>query len=72
MIGFGATRGDVTLSAGGDLAEAARNLYACLHKAAGSQKPRIAVAQVPGEGVGKAINDRLRRAAAPVDQSSGA
>lgn len=68
MIGFGDVQGDVTLSAAGDLIEAARNLYACLHLAAASAKPQVAVAPVPDHGVGRAINDRLRRAAAP-DQS---
>jgi len=64
MIGFGAIAGDVTLSAGGSLAEAASRLYACLHAAAASDRPRIAVAPVPAQGIGLAINDRLRRAAA--------
>jgi L-threonylcarbamoyladenylate synthase len=64
LIGFGAVAGDVTLSASGDLAEAAARLYACLHDAARAAQPRIAVAPVPEEGVGRAINDRLRRAAA--------
>ncbi|WP_370033896.1 L-threonylcarbamoyladenylate synthase [Qipengyuania mesophila] len=65
MIGFGAVGGDCTLSASGDLAEAAARLYACLHEGARSDKPRIAVAPIPEEGVGIAINDRLRRAATP-------
>lgn len=64
-IGFGALAGDCTLSAGGDLEEAASRLYACLHEAAASDKPSIAVAPVPEQGVGQAINDRLRRAATP-------
>ncbi len=64
MIGFGAVPGDTTLSAAGDLAEAAARLYGCLHAGAASSKPRIAVAPVPDEGIGEAINDRLRRAAA--------
>ena len=64
LIGFGAVSGDVTLSASGDLTEAASRLYACLHEAARAPHPRIAVAPVPDEGVGRAINDRLRRAAA--------
>jgi L-threonylcarbamoyladenylate synthase len=64
LIGFGAVAGDVTLSASGDLAEAAARLYAALHEAARAPQPRIAVAPVPEEGVGRAINDRLRRAAA--------
>lgn len=67
LIGFGAVQGDVTLSASGDVDEAARQLYACLHLAAASDKPRIAVAPIPATGVGRAIDDRLRRAAAPVD-----
>ena len=65
LIGFGAIEGDVTLSATGDVNEAASRLYACLHLAAASDKPRIAVAPVPEDAVGRAINDRLRRAAAP-------
>ncbi|MEL7739330.1 L-threonylcarbamoyladenylate synthase [Citromicrobium bathyomarinum] len=73
LIGFGAIEGDVTLSATGDVNEAASRLYACLHLAAASAKPRIAVAPVPEDAVGRAINDRLRRAAAPPegDQRSG-
>jgi L-threonylcarbamoyladenylate synthase len=64
MIGFGATAGNCSLSQRGDLAEAAARLYACLHEAARAQEPRIAVAAIPNEGIGAAINDRLRRAAA--------
>ena len=64
LIGFGAVAGDVTLSASGDVNEAASQLYACLHAAARAPQARIAVAPVPEEGVGRAINDRLRRAAA--------
>lgn len=63
LIGFGPVVGDCTLSTRGDCVEAAANLYACLHEAARSPMPRIAVATVPDEGVGRAINDRLRRAA---------
>ncbi|WP_285712412.1 L-threonylcarbamoyladenylate synthase [Erythrobacter oryzae] len=64
LIGFGAVAGDVTLSASGDLTEAAARLYAALHEGARAAAPRIAVAPVPEEGVGRAINDRLQRAAA--------
>lgn len=64
LIGFGAVTGAVNLSARGDLAEAAARLYACLHDAAAAPQPRIAVAPVPDDGIGAAINDRLRRAAA--------
>lgn len=72
LIGFGAVEGDVTLSVEGDPTEAASRLYACLYQAAASEKPRIAIAPVPNEGIGRAINDRLRRAATPpdLDQSS--
>jgi len=64
LIGFGRIAGDCSLSPSGDLAEAAARLYRCLHEAAASKRPRIAVAPVPSEGIGAAINDRLRRAAA--------
>jgi L-threonylcarbamoyladenylate synthase len=64
LIGFGTVGGDCTLSASGDVTEAAARLYSCLHEAARAPKPRIAVAPVPEDGVGRAINDRLRRAAA--------
>lgn len=64
LIGFGPVPCDANLSEAGDLVEAASRLYACLHLAAGSSRARIAVSPVPDEGVGQAINDRLRRAAA--------
>lgn len=64
LIGFGTVTGDCSLSATGDPAEAAARLYACLHLAAASGEPRVAVAPVPESGIGAAINDRLRRAAA--------
>jgi L-threonylcarbamoyladenylate synthase len=64
LIGFGPVAGDCTLSASGDLSEAAARLYAALHEAARAPQPRIAVAPVPEEGIGRTINDRLRRAAA--------
>ena len=65
MIGFGKAGGDVNLSANGDPVEAAARLFELLHVADGSANPRIAVAPIPDEGLGAAINDRLRRAAAP-------
>lgn len=64
LIGFGPVAGDATLSAAGDCAEAAANLYAVLHRAAADPRPRIAVAPIPDTGIGLALNDRLRRAAA--------
>jgi len=63
LIGFGAVAGDDTLSASGDLVEAAAALFSALYRADASGKPRIAVAPVPETGLGIAINDRLRRAA---------
>ena len=63
LIGFGSVAGDANLSASGDLVEAAARLFDLLHEADGSAKPCIAVAPVPEEGLGAAINDRLRRAA---------
>ena len=64
LIGFGSIAGDTSLSPSGDLAEAAARLFELLHLADESAKPRIAVAPVPDRGLGLAINDRLRRAAA--------
>lgn len=64
MIGFGTVNGDESLSPVGDLVEAAARLFDLLHQADASPKPRIAVAPIPDEGLGMAINDRLRRAAA--------
>ena len=65
FIGFGEVGGDCSLSHEGDVDVAASRLYACLHLAAASTKPRIAVAPIPEKGIGFAINDRLRRAATP-------
>jgi len=65
LIGFGALNGDANLSASGDLVEAAARLFDLLHVADASAKQRIAFASVPDEGLGAAINDRMRRAATP-------
>ena len=62
-IGFGGLSGDHNLSAAGDLTEAAAHLFDALHAGAASAKAKIAVAAIPGEGLGAAINDRLARAA---------
>ena len=62
-IGFGAVAGDYDLSAAGDLTEAAARLFDALHAGAASAKTKIAVAAIPMEGLGAAINDRLARAA---------
>ena len=64
LIGFGAVTGEVSLSPVGDLAEAAARLYACLHQAEAATQPKVAVAPIPDQGIGAALNDRLRRAAA--------
>jgi L-threonylcarbamoyladenylate synthase len=67
LVGFGPVKGDLTLSASGDMVEAAAALFHVLREAdvlAGPQG-RIAFAPVPDHGLGRAINDRLTRAAAP-------
>ena len=68
-LGFGPGPADLTLSEGGDLVEAAANLFSALHKAddlATARKAHaIHVAPIPDHGLGRAINDRLSRAAAP-------
>ena len=67
LVGFGAVSGPLTLSAAGDLVEAAARLFHVLREADQMAGPggRIAFAPVPDTGLGRAINDRLRRAAAP-------
>ena len=65
LIGFGRIVGDSNLSGTGELVEAAARLFDLLHAADASAKPCIAVAPVPHDGLGAAINDRLNRAAAP-------
>lgn len=63
LIGFGAITGDENLSSTGDLAQAAANLFEALHNADASFASAIAVAPIPHEGIGIAMNDRLARAA---------
>jgi L-threonylcarbamoyladenylate synthase len=63
LIGFGMLSGDENLSASGDLAVAAAHLFDALHTADSSSRASIAVASIPDEGIGVAINDRLARAA---------
>ncbi|MGJ8535569.1 MAG: L-threonylcarbamoyladenylate synthase [Parasphingopyxis sp.] len=63
LIGYGAIAGDSSLSPSGDLVEAAAQLFARLHEAEASDKPRIAIAPLPATGIGAAIADRLARAA---------
>ena len=64
MLGFGGIDGDLNLSATADLAQAAARLFEYLHQLDASDQP-IAVAPIPDTGLGRAINDRLARAAAP-------
>ena len=63
LLGFGEVAGDETLSARGDAVEAAAALFDALHRADAATPSRIAVAPIPEDGIGAAINDRLRRAA---------
>ena len=63
LIGFGAITGDENLSSTGDLAQAAAHLFEALHNADASLASAIAVAPIPHEGIGIAMNDRLARAA---------
>ena len=67
LIGFGPVKGDLSLSESGDLVEAAAALFHILRQADALTGPtgRIAFAPIPDHGLGRAINDRLRRAAAP-------
>ena len=66
MLGFGGTQGaELDLSVSGDLVEAAAALFDHLHTLDASGATAIAVAPVPDRGLGRAINDRLSRAAAP-------
>jgi L-threonylcarbamoyladenylate synthase len=57
----------MNLSERGDLAEAATHLFSYLRTLDATSARAIAVMPIPHEGLGEAINDRLRRAAAPKD-----
>ncbi len=61
----GGTKARLDLSPSGDLIEAASHLFSYLRALDAAGVARIAVAPVPEHGLGAAINDRLRRAAAP-------
>ena len=66
LLGFGPTdSATLNLSASGDLREAAANLFSHLHTLDDGRFSAIAVMPIPERGLGRAINDRLRRAAAP-------
>ena len=66
-LGFGpeALAADLNLSPSGDLVEAAANLFHYLREADSRATGPICVSPIPDRGLGRAINDRLRRAAAP-------
>ena len=67
LLAFGplAPENALNLSPTGDLREAAANLFAYLREIDARAPAGIAVMPVPATGLGEAINDRLRRAAAP-------
>lgn len=65
LLGFGPIEGDLNLSPAGDLGEAAARLFSALRELDARGAQTIAVAPIPGHGLGEAINDRLHRAAAP-------
>ena len=65
LLGFGDVQAAVNLSKSGDLVEAASRLFDALHQLNAMGAERIAVSPIPEYGLGAAINDRLRRAAAP-------
>jgi L-threonylcarbamoyladenylate synthase len=62
--GAGAARTVLNLSPHGEMVEAAANLFSHLRALDASGAPAIAVMPIPHDGLGEAINDRLRRAAA--------
>ncbi|WP_425084346.1 L-threonylcarbamoyladenylate synthase [Ruegeria profundi] len=66
LLGFGPVICDMNLSETSSLTEAAANLFAALHSLNKTGRP-IAISPIPDHGLGAAINDRLRRAAAPRD-----
>ena len=65
LLGFGPVNAPLNLSPAGDLVEAAASLFGHLHRLDAMGAERIAVSPIPEVGMGRAINDRLRRAAAP-------
>lgn len=74
LLGFGpeaVQAATLNLSAAGDLVEAAGNLFAMLRALdAAAGYAGIAVVPIPEHGLGRAINDRLRRAAAPAEPAA--
>ena len=70
LLGFGDIGGHLNLSEAGDLAEAATRLFSALRELDARGPKGIAVAPIPDQGLGEAINDRLQRAAAPKDDET--
>lgn len=64
-LALSAAKARLDLSPSGDLVEAASHLFSYLRALDAGGAARIAVAPIPPHGLGAAINDRLRRAAAP-------
>lgn len=64
-LGFGQMECDLNLSENADLVQAAARLFGHLHLLDAMEGDQIAVAPIPQNGLGAAINDRLKRAAAP-------
>lgn len=69
--GLDAAKAHLNLSYRGDLREAAANLFSMLRRLDISGVTRIAVMPIPIEGLGEAIGDRLKRAAAPRPSQRG-
>lgn len=66
LLGFGyASNAVLNLSESEDLTEAAANLFSMMHQLDNSKYSGIAVMPVPMQGLGLAINDRLKRASYP-------
>ena len=65
LLGFGPVQAALNLSQTADLTEAAANLFGHLHRLDAMGAVLIAVSPIPDTGLGRAINDRLKRAAAP-------
>lgn len=65
VLGKPSGKVQLNLSEGGDVVEAAANLFDYLHKLENADVSRIAVMPIPAHGLGVAINDRLSRGAAP-------
>lgn len=66
-LGFGKNNlpDQINLSPNGDVSEAAEGFYAALRSLDQQRPTAIAIAPIPTEGLGQALADRLRRAAAP-------